>query len=132
MKYFILSIAFVISLSAYANEESLVEDPQKNEKSFESFMALAPHEIFARTQAVLNYFELPPETSNEDSLAPFQRATSLSEMQEVLAIYDAEKQLARFVSLGNNSMEVFEDRDGHGEKDFQIQNLFSLHRHLNV
>ncbi len=120
MKYFIICTLFCLSLSAQATEESLSQENVLDPELSESFLTLPPQDAYQRAQAVLNYFKLPVEVTNEEALRPFQMASSLSEMQAILKIYDVDQQFSRFVRIENQTMNVFEDRDGHSIKDFEF------------
>jgi N-acetylmuramoyl-L-alanine amidase len=120
MKYLLFVLLFVLSLSASATEESQGADLIDLGLS-ENYLNLPPAEAYQRSQAVFNYFGLPLEHSNQEDLRPFQKATSLPEMQAILKIYDVDNQLKRFVRIESQAMEVFLDRDGLAKKDFDLE-----------
>ncbi len=122
MKTLMCALVLLLSTSVFATDDSVAIDPfqDENKESF-YFLPLPPSQAYSRAQAVFNYFKVPTEVSNEDSIRVFQSATSLAEMKQILDVIDTTIQFGRFVRVSTDSMDVFQDRDGYTKKDFHFE-----------
>jgi N-acetylmuramoyl-L-alanine amidase len=119
----LLLILILASSLAYASDDSVVNSPvdltRENSRHFKAmnFNELPASEIFVRTKAVLDHFDVPEERSNQDVFDSLQMETSLPDLKKVLGILDPENELFRFIRITGDDMDVFQDRDGYSELD---------------
>jgi N-acetylmuramoyl-L-alanine amidase len=120
--YFLI-VLFFIATSAYATDDSVVNDPLKVESvNYKSFTRqIHPADAYARTQAVFNFFHLPLEESLDEALQPFQGSTTVSDFKRILNILDPQNFLFRFSRLENDSLDIFLDRDSLTHKDTTLE-----------
>ena len=120
----VTTLAFLMTLTnAFATEDSVVNDPFKIiNKSAAQLRALpmTATESYVRTQAVLNYFGVPPETSNNDLASQFANGQTTANLQRILAILDPQAQFARLTKIENGLLSVFLDRDARTVQDASI------------
>lgn len=112
MRNFIFFIVF-ITLNSNATDDGLVNDPlNKVYPSKVKILKLksTPVELYQKTLKVFNHFKVIDPSTSED-LMIFDHIQSKSELEQILSILDIKKQLNRFVTIDDNSVELFNDRD---------------------
>lgn len=126
MKVFSILSFLLIASSALATDDSVVNDPFKklNKESTQKILPISPAENYKRTQAVLNYFNVPAEASNADLMSLYNRGQTLSGLTTILQILDPENQFFRFGRIESDALQVYLDRDSREEEDASF--LFNL------
>lgn len=89
--------------------------------------SLLPSEIHARTQSVLNYYQVPAQPSGQGDLADLAGMQSLKDLQKMLPYLDPNKMFSRLFTVTNSDLKSFDDLDGKAQLDFTV-NLETLSR----
>lgn len=115
--------------SAWASDDSVPGDilsqkivtelPSSSLKTY-SKIPVTPTELYERTQAVLNYFQVPAEASNDDLISLYSGIQPASEIKRIISILDFDKQFIRFTKNGETHLDFFNDRDGYSETDVTL------------
>jgi N-acetylmuramoyl-L-alanine amidase len=106
----ILLISLGLGASGFgsANARAAEDDPASPVVTVYSGPVSAD-EIYQRTQAVLQYFNVPAEPDSEPLLSSFQGLQTSEGIQSLLPYFDPTGELAGFSSLTSSSLNVFQD-----------------------
>ncbi|MGE3608619.1 MAG: N-acetylmuramoyl-L-alanine amidase [Bacteriovoracaceae bacterium] len=117
----LLSILYVSLQSSFASLDSVANDPLEfSEEGFRLFEPVPAKKIFLRTQAVLNYFQSPADSSNFEELKPFSGMITAADFLRRLTIVDRANQFSRFSNTSPDKLQLFWDRDSKSRKDAEL------------
>lgn len=121
MKLCLITLGILISHStAWATSSESILNTESS-GSFMSQSSLSPQEKFARTQAVLDYFKVPPEQDPQEAMEYFHQILSPEDLTTRLPFLDSSKTFPRFSQTEPEAFQVFQDFDSKQIPDFHLR-----------
>jgi N-acetylmuramoyl-L-alanine amidase len=121
----------IFSLSALATDDGVAEyksgklNPAFEVKSKvflnEKALSLSSDEIYEKTQAVWNHFQVSPEEANTDLVSLYDGKQNNYNINRILSLLDGKKQFRRFSIMDSSELKFFFDRESKNDLDVTLQ-----------
>lgn len=116
-----LSFFICISFILFFENKVLANETEAISSTQNTIHILSTTEIFNRTQAVLNYFHVPPEPESQPDLNDLKFIRSYSEVQQIMKLMDPTRFFSRLSEISATSLNVFQDFDSKKQLDLSVQ-----------
>lgn len=116
-----LVVYLVLSKNLHATDEENSESLRLHFDQDSIMQVKDGPDVYEKTLAVWNNFQVPPERINSDLIKIFDEKQTLISAKSILALMDHKNQLSRFISWDKSRLYVFKDRDVKIYKDFEIK-----------
>lgn len=83
--------------------------------------AISASEVFHRTQAVLDHFNVPVESETQSEMEPFQGIQTMDRAQALLPYFDPHGGSSRFLKWESSSLRAFQDLNAFDVSDFEVR-----------
>ena len=117
--FLILFVLFLASFS-FASEQEIIT----TSSVIENYRSPLPEsEIFARTQDILNYYQVPPEADPASYLADLQGEQNLQTLQKNLKFLDQTNMFANLFVVTADMLTAFQDLNVKNIFDFKFEDF---------
>jgi len=115
----VLKLFFIACLISWIEISALAYEGYPRISKFQNSSA-TPKEIFDRTEAILNYYQVPEEKDPTKDLLDVQNVQTLDGLKKILPYMDPSNVFARLSTITQNDLTVFQDLDSKEVLDTRV------------